>query len=99
MIFIAFGRWDNAIGHWFIRERIWWRACPLSSQAYCWMPFVRVRWRYPLARHLADMLPRCVVYYAVIRAWAEATTGQWSHEDATGITASDAVKRWEEAAK
>ena len=89
-MFIAFGRWNNAVGRWFIHERIWWRGC-------YWTPFVRVRWRYPFAMHLADMLPRYIVYYAVIRAWAEATTGQWSHEDATGVTASDVVKRWEEA--
>jgi hypothetical protein len=89
MMFIAFGRWSNAAGRWFIRERIYWRG-------YRWMPFVRVRRRYPLAMHLSAILPRCVVYYAVIRAWAEATSGQWSHEDVTGVMASDIVKRWEE---
>ena len=95
MIFMAFGRWSNAAGRWFIRERIYWRNC-WWWHSYCWTPFVRVRWRYPLAMHLADMLPRCIVYYAVIRAWAEATTGQWSHEDATSVGVSDVVKRWEE---
>ena len=46
-----------------------------------------------LARWIADHLPRRVVYFAVVRAWAEATTGQWSDTEATGITASTMLSR------
>lgn len=91
MIFIAFGRWSNAAGSWFFRERIWWRG-------YRWTPFVRIRWRYEFAMHVAYALPRCVVNWALIRAWAHATGGQWANEDATSVTMSEAVKRWEQEA-
>ena len=95
MIFIAFGRWNHSAGRWLIRERIWWRTCPLSSQAYCWTPFVRVRWRYEFAMHAAYALPRCIVNWALIRAWAHATTGPWSDEEVSSVTASEMIKRWE----
>ena len=44
-----------------------------------------------LARWLANNLPRRVVYFAVVRAWTEATTGQWS--DTEGITVSALLSR------
>lgn len=90
MILIALGRWNHSAGRWLIRERIWWRS-------YHWTPFVWVRWRFQLAMQLAYMLPRRVVGFAIIRAWAHATTGPWSHEEATGITTSDMLERWEKA--
>lgn len=92
MIFIAFGRWSNAAGSWFIRERILWRG-------YRWTPFVRIRWRYEFAMHVAWWLPRNVINWALTRAWAHATTGQWSDEEVSGVTASEMIKRWEEEAQ
>ena len=45
MVLVALGRWNNAAGSWFVRERIYWRG-------YHWTPFVRVRWRrYEFAMH------------------------------------------------
>jgi len=46
-----------------------------------------------LARWLANHLPRRVVYFAVVRARDEATTGQWSDIEAPGITVSAALSR------
>ena len=92
MIFVALGRWNHAAGRWFARERILWHG-------YHWTPFVRVRWRYPWnswPRWIADRLPRRIVYFAAVRAWSNATTGQWSHLEATGITVAEMLERWEE---
>ena len=89
MIFVALGRWNRAAGRWFIRERIWWRG-------YRWTPFVRARWRYEFAMHVAYALPRSVVNWTLIRAWAHATTGQWENEEVSSVTASEMIKRWEE---
>ena len=89
MILIALGRWNHSAGHGLIRERIWWRG-------YRWTPFVRARWRYQFAMHIAYSLPRSVVNWALIRAWAHATAGPWSHEDVSSVTASEMIKRWEE---
>lgn len=40
-------------------------------------------------------LPRQLVYWCAIRVWASATSGPGSHDDPTGITFNDALKRWE----
>jgi hypothetical protein len=47
-----------------------------------------------LAYKIAWLLPRRVVYYALIRAWAHATTGRWGTDDATDISCDDVVVRW-----
>lgn len=91
--FVALGRWNHAAGRWFARERIWWRG-------HCWTPFVKVKWRYPWdswPRWIANRLPRQIVYFAVVRAWNDATTGQWSDEEASSVRAIDLLKRWQEA--
>ena len=44
-----------------------------------------------LARWLSYRLPRKVLYFAVVRAWVESTTGKWSDIDATAITVSDVL--------
>jgi len=46
-----------------------------------------------IARWLANRLPRRVVYFAIVRARAEVTTGQWSGTEATGITVSETLSR------
>ena len=48
-----------------------------------------------VSRWIANHLPQRIVYHALIRAWAYATTGGWSHELATSIAASEVVARWE----
>ena len=88
MIFVALGRWSNAAGRWFIRERIY-------RRGYRWTPFVRVRWRYEFAMHIAWWLPRRIIAWALIRAWTHATTGRWEREIVSTLTASEMIKRWE----
>jgi predicted AAA+ superfamily ATPase len=46
-------------------------------------------------RWLSYKLPKELVYFASIRMWARATTGEYSSDDATTITMSDAIKAWE----
>lgn len=43
---------------------------------------------------IAKRLPRRVVYFALIRAWAFATTGRYGTTIATHITADEVVRRW-----
>lgn len=45
---------------------------------------------------IAWRLPRKLVYFATIRAWAHGTTGKWGHVEAPAALASDVVKRWED---
>ena len=47
------------------------------------------------ARWVADRLPRLIVYFALIRAWVNATTGQWSDQDIGKVTADEMCERWE----
>jgi hypothetical protein len=44
---------------------------------------------------LAWRLPRPLVYFATIRCWANATTGEYGSVDAPAATVADALKRWE----
>ncbi len=44
---------------------------------------------------LAWFIPRKLVYFAVIRLWANATQGQWSHVAAPDVTVSEAIERWQ----
>lgn len=46
-------------------------------------------------RWIADRLPRKLVYFAVIRAWAVATTGEFSNTNALRITVDTTLRRWE----
>lgn len=50
-------------------------------------------WR-ALQERLAWVLPRHVVYHAIVRAGAHATTGQWSGDSPTEVTLIDVMKRW-----
>lgn len=39
------------------------------------------------------LLPYRIRYWAVVRAWADATQGQWSDQDSTAIRAEQLLKR------
>ena len=54
-----------------------------------------IRIKECLYRWLAYRLPRGVVYYAAIRMWAHASTGQWSNVEAPGVTLQEALTRWD----
>jgi hypothetical protein len=45
---------------------------------------------------LSWKLPRHLVYFAAIRLIVNATTGKYSWESTPGVTAIDALKRWED---
>lgn len=44
---------------------------------------------------LAWRLPRRVVYWAMIRGAAHATTGPWGHEETPGVTITELLQRWD----
>lgn len=46
-----------------------------------------------VVRHL---LPRRVIYWALIRAGSHATTGKWSSQIVPDLTLTDTIQRWEE---
>ena len=55
----------------------------------------RLHWyRERLSRWIANHLPRWIVYHALIRAWANATQGEFSHVDVTKVTADQMINRW-----
>lgn len=47
-----------------------------------------------ISRLLAELLPRKVVYFALIRAWAHATSGRWSATNVPAISAAEVIDRW-----
>ena len=51
--------------------------------------------KHQLAWWIAWKLPKRVVYLALIRAWAHATTNGYGSTDATLVTMNEVVKRWE----
>jgi hypothetical protein len=50
-------------------------------------------------RWLAGKLPRKLVYFAVIRAWVNATSGPYSGETPIDMTIKDTLNRWVEIKK
>jgi hypothetical protein len=48
-----------------------------------------------LQMKLVWMLPRWVIRWAVVRAIAHATTGEWSNQVVPELTAMDAMQRWD----
>ena len=50
-----------------------------------------ITYQQKLARWIANHLPGQIVYFAVVRAWDEATTGQWPGTET--ITVSTALSR------
>jgi len=47
---------------------------------------------------LAWRLPPSLVYYAVIRAGVNASTGEWSGDNVPGVTIADVIGRWHKVA-
>lgn len=45
--------------------------------------------------HSAWVLPRWLVYWATIRVWAHATTGQYGTTEAPALTVAEALNRWD----
>lgn len=45
-------------------------------------------------RELVWALPRDVIYWAVIRAGAHATTGRWGHVESPAVTITEILERW-----
>ena len=52
--------------------------------------------RNRIANWIAHHLPRKVVYFATIRAWANATIEEYSSITATEVTAVEVLDRWEQ---
>ena len=48
----------------------------------------------PFYAKLAAILPRKLVYYAVIRLWGYATTGKYGNTEVPAITIDEAVRRF-----
>lgn len=44
---------------------------------------------------IACWLPKKLIFYCLIRAWGNATTGKWSNEDITKVTADEMIRRWD----
>lgn len=89
MWFLSLGRWNSAHGSVFSRKRFY-------AYGYKWTPFVRVSFRYnkPLWHILAYILPADLVYFAVIRLVAHATTGKYGSTNVVKLSAMDALERW-----
>lgn len=49
-----------------------------------------------IAQFIANHLPRRVVYFVLIRAWAYCTTGKWGSTVVGTLTVERALKRWED---
>lgn len=45
-----------------------------------------------LYRWIAYKTPKTLRYFIVIDAWAKATTGEYSHREATSLTAEEMIK-------
>jgi len=52
--------------------------------------------KVPFYDWLAWKLPKKLIYFCLLRAWAKATTGKYGKEDATKVTMDDAIRRWME---
>jgi len=56
----------------------------------------RVHWVEQLQMAIAWSLPRWLVKWAVVRATAHATMGQWGSTHPDSITPMDVMERWEQ---
>jgi len=52
------------------------------------------KWREDLLFWFVWKLPRRIIEIAVVRAWANATTGPFSHEWPPGLTCDEVLRRW-----
>ena len=46
-----------------------------------------------ISQKIAKLLPKNIVYFAIIRAWA---TGKYSNQVVPDVTMEQLIKRWEE---
>ena len=44
---------------------------------------------------IAWWLPKKLIYFCLIRGWANATTGSYSKENAGTITCDEVIRRWD----
>lgn len=51
-------------------------------------------WRERVLVAVAWRLPRSLVYWCVIRAFAHATTGPWSDQEVPAVRGMDILERW-----
>ena len=59
--------------------------------SYTWFE----RTRMAIERWIANHLPCSIVYYAVVRVWAYATTGKYGGTEVDDLTVSAALSRWQ----
>lgn len=87
-MWISLGNYNHGAGRIFTRTR-------LLIKGHKWTPFVRLKFRYEFWQYVADLLPRRLVYFALIRAVAHATQGKWGHTEVPKIPAMEVASRWE----
>lgn len=61
--------------------------------------FIQRGWytnREKIAMNIAWLLPRWLIYFAIIRAWANATTGQYGNTNPSDLTVYTMIRRWED---
>lgn len=47
-----------------------------------------------IARWIANRLPKDVVYFAGIRIWSHATSGEYGNTIVPEVTMDDCIRRW-----
>lgn len=50
-----------------------------------------------LSRWIANRLPKRVVYFAMVRLFAYATSGEYKDDVASKLNAIEALRRWEKS--
>ena len=48
-----------------------------------------------ISDRIAWILPKRIIYFCLIRAWAKATTGKWSNTIGPEVRMDEVIKRWE----
>lgn len=66
------------------RRTTWRMAGQTAGREWCERVLIAVAWR----------LPRSLVYWCVIRAFAHATTGPWSDQEVGTVGGFDILERW-----
>ncbi len=47
-----------------------------------------------LYNFIAQHLPKRIIYFALIRAWSNATTGEYSDQEIPAVTMVEVIDRW-----
>lgn len=68
----------------------------MKNEVYWARYSLREWWHDRLPRAIAWMLPRRVVYHAVIRAWVFAASGRHATEHPDSVSISQLTARWRE---